>query len=471
MSRHNIIVIYLLLVALIPAGHAVAQETEIIKMDVSTPGNNELAPILRDSVLFFISNRRTNLLVTYMDQNEELLYRVLSAPLKSKGNTGPAKLFAPPGQPRFNAGPLTFSSNGATLIATHNLSNDYKHRKNSKKDNRLGLFTARKRNDAWHQFQQITLNASKSHSIGHPSLSRDGSMLFFVSDMEGGYGDTDIYVSHKHGDEWGEPKNLGPGINTAGKELFPFIHPSGKLYFSSDGHSTQGAFDLFHIEWVNSKAVPVPLPIPVNSEYNDYSCFIADDQKWGFFASDRSGDDDIYRFSLPQISCTDPQEVTEDNYCYTFFENGPFKTDTLPYIYRWDFGDGESAVGLEVDHCLPGPGKYAINLSVVDTLLNEELFSVASYNLDLEETNQIWFEDPDTISVGESIDLQASIRGFEGISKNLTFYWDFDSGDSRIGKDIVYTYHTSGKYMITCSTILNDNREVCFYRNIIVNDP
>jgi hypothetical protein len=461
----------LLLLAILMTTQTPAQEIEIKKLNISTTGNSELAPVLQDSVLYFISNRRTNLLVTYMDQNEALLYRILKAPLKAGGKPGSAKLFSPPGQPRFNAGPITFSANGSQLIATHNVKNHISHSKKQKQNNQLGLFSAINKDGAWRQYKIMELFPEASFSIGQPTLSPDSKILFFVSDMEGGHGDTDIYVSYKQGESWGEPQNLGPGVNTSGKELFPFIHASGKLYFSSDGYNGQGGFDIYHINWKNPNARPVALPSPINTIHNDYSGYIAPDENRGYFSSDRAGDDDIYQFTLPQIACPDPQEIEEDNYCFTFFENGPFKTDTLPYIYRWNFGDGQTAVGLEVDHCFPGPGDYAINLNVVDTLLNEELFSVASYNLNLKETNQIWFNVADTIKTGETINLTATIRGFDDAISQPGFYWDFDSEDNRFGKDIAYIYKRPGRYRITCSSVLNNNREVCFYKEIIVIDP
>ena len=76
---------------------------------------------------------------------------------------------------------------------------------------------------------------SDEYSVAHPSLSYDGKKLFFSSDMPGGFGGMDLYVSDKEGGRWGPPINLGPSINTEGNEIFPTSHKSGKLYFASDG--------------------------------------------------------------------------------------------------------------------------------------------------------------------------------------------------------------------------------------------
>ncbi|WP_291861366.1 PKD domain-containing protein [Marinilabilia sp.] len=470
MTPMKTISVLIALTALAISGRAPAQDIVIQPVKINTPGNSEIAPLLEDSVLYFISNRRTNLLVTYLNQDDELLYHVFTAPLQADGTLGKTTLFAPPDQPRYNAGSLTFSANGSQMIATHNKSNKTTTRKTRDQSNPLSLYAAEKKDKGWHGYEQLQLNIPLGSSIGHPSLSEDGRFLFFVSDMETGEGATDIYVSEKNGGKWGTPRNIGSHINTSGRELFPFIHPSGKLYFSSDAHNESGGLNIYYIDWKDTKANPVELPIPINSTSNDFSCFISDDEKWGYFASDRNGDDDIFRFSMPQVGCSDPQEIVEDNYCFTFFENGPFKSDTLPYIYRWDFGDGQNAIGLEVDHCFPGPGKYHINLNVVDTLLNEDLFSVASYDLNLERTSQIWFEAPDTIQTYQPIHLKAHPRELEGLSSEPVYWWSFGDGETRIGKNIDYQYKKAGNYQIICSTTLTDGRIICYYRNITIFD-
>ncbi|MFO8000755.1 MAG: PKD domain-containing protein [Marinilabilia sp.] len=470
MIRTHTLLIFILLLPLL-GGQLRGQEIEVRKLEINTPGNSEMAPVLKDSVLYFLSNRRTNILVTYLDQDEELLYRIFRAPLKPDGTFKKPKLFSPPGQPRFNAGPLTFSSNGATLIATHNLSDSYRRSKPPDNNNLLGLFSARKENKGWRQYEKLPLNIPEGYSAGHPSISEDGRFLFFVSDMDDGHGNTDIYVSRRLGGEWSDPENLGPQINTPGKELFPFIHPSGKLFFTSDGHEGPGEFCIYYTEWDTPETKPVPLPPPINSNSNDFSSFIADNEKWGYFASDRSGDDEIYEFRFPEIACSEPSEVKADNLCFTFFEDGPARTDTLPQIYRWDFGDGESATGLKVDHCFPGPGNYEVTLHVVDTLTNEELSSVASYDLELKPSRQIWFELPDTITTGEKIQMMAEFSGYEEVPENPVFFWDFDNGESRIGQNISYIYQEPGDYKVTCASVLDDGQEVCFFREITVIDP
>lgn len=470
MTPKKIFSAFLIVTSFAISGKTAAQEIEVRPVKINTINNSELAPVIEDSVLYFISNRRTNLLVTYLNQEDELLFRVFKAPLKADGTIGNATLFAPPDQPRYNAGSLTFSANGNKMIATHNKSNRNTTRKNRDRNNPLALYSAEKKGNGWYDYRRLHTDLPPGSSFAQPSLSPDGNYLFFVSDMESEDGSTDIFMSEKRGDGWGIPIKLGSHINTSGKELFPFIHRSGKLYFTSNGHKGPGGYNIYYIDWQNKNARPVLMPSPINTIANDFSCYISDDEKWGYFASDRNGDDDIFRFSMPQMTCNNPQEVVEDNYCFTFFENGPFKSDTLPYIYRWDFGDGQQTTGLEADHCFPGPGNYHINLNVVDTLLNEELFSVASYNLKLEQTPQVWFEIPDTISTHHPINLSADPRKMENLAPDPVFWWDFGDGETRFGRNIDYQYKAAGEYQLVCSTKLADGRTVCFFRNITVID-
>jgi len=70
-------------------------------------------------------------------------------------------------------------------------------------------------------------------------ITADGRYLYFGSDREGGLGGRDLWVSEKIDDEWGEPVNLGPPINTAGDEDRPFLSADGReLWF--DGTSRKG---------------------------------------------------------------------------------------------------------------------------------------------------------------------------------------------------------------------------------------
>jgi outer membrane protein OmpA-like peptidoglycan-associated protein/tetratricopeptide (TPR) repeat protein len=159
--------------------------------------------------------------------------------------------------------------------------------------------------DGWSTPENLGENINTEAWESAPSLSPDKRDLYFASNRGGGYGKSDIYVSHRMPDgSWSAPQNAGPAINTAGTESCPFIHADNQtLYFTSDGHPGYGGDDLFMIKksangaW--SKAEN--LGYPINTIENEGSLVIASDGKTAFYASDRSdskGGLDLYSFEL-----------------------------------------------------------------------------------------------------------------------------------------------------------------------------
>jgi len=140
----------------------------------------------------------------------------------------------------------------------------------------------------------------------HPSVTEDGLTLYFVSNMDGGFGGKDIWKVSRAGvsDSWGEPENLGPDINTKGDEMFPFIHPDGTLYFASDGHPGMGGLDIFRAEEQEGGRWSVEnMKSPINSSSDDFGITFQKEKEEGFFSSTRKGrgNDDIYAFVLPPL--------------------------------------------------------------------------------------------------------------------------------------------------------------------------
>ena len=138
-----------------------------------------------------------------------------------------------------------------------------------------------------------------------PSLSPDKRDLYFASSRAGGYGASDIYVSHLlPNGRWSEPENLGPEINTVGSESCPFIHADNQtLYFTSNGHPGYGGDDLFLSKKgpKNTWGKAINLGYPINTIENEGSLVIAADGRTAYYASDRGdskGGLDIYTFEL-----------------------------------------------------------------------------------------------------------------------------------------------------------------------------
>ena len=156
-------------------------------------------------------------------------------------------------------------------------------------------------NGQWDEIEELPFN-DDVYSNGHPALSPDEKRLYFVSDREGGIGQTDIYVVDILEDnKYGEPQNLGPKVNTEGREMFPFIAKDSTLYFSSDGYLNLGMLDIFESGFIKGDTLrPQNMGAPYNSRYDDFALFINSDTNQGFLSSNRpdgQGNDDIYSFA------------------------------------------------------------------------------------------------------------------------------------------------------------------------------
>lgn len=432
--------------------------------------SNEIAPFFQDSVLYFSSNRKSSLLVTYLGSNNEYLYKTYLSQLNANGKWSDPKLAFTSIQNPFSNGPLFLNKDGKQLIITQSQSENAKSINDNKKGDLMGLFEYDKSNSNWSNPIALPFNSITDYSVGHPTLSPDGKELFFSSDMNKGYGKTDIYMCENKNGTWSEPINLGSAINTPGNEVFPFYHPSGRLYFASDGHAGQGGLDIFYsVAKGNGWSEPISLGFPVNSSFDDYGCFVSENGEWGYFTSNRDKSDNIYEFKQAFPVFLDCQPQVEDNYCFTLFENGSYKSDTLPYVYRWDFGDGHSGKGLEVDHCFPGPGAYHVALNVVDTLLKEDLYIVAQYDINLEKTEQIYISSPDTVKIGVATEFNANKTYFK-TSEPDGFFWDFGDGTRLKGESLVHNFSKKGTYTIKCGTVFKGemDKKFCTTKEITV---
>jgi len=203
---------------------------------------------------------------------------------------------------KYHEGPATFSADGTRVIFTRNNYNNGQSAASKDGVNKLKLYTARQVNGVWVDIEEMPFN-NDEYSTGHPALSRDNQRLYFASDMPGGFGGTDIYVSKWEGIRWSAPVNMGADVNSKGNELFPFVDEKGNLYLASDGLPGLGDLDMFYVELMPdgkaSKNIR-NLGEPLNSAKDDFGLVTDGDRKSGYFSSNRKNggsDDDIYRFS------------------------------------------------------------------------------------------------------------------------------------------------------------------------------
>jgi len=136
----------------------------------------------------------------------------------------------------------------------------------------------------------------------HPAWNEDETVLYFVSDMPGGYGGKDIWRATKQGGAYEKPINLGEAINTPGDEMFPFVRDNGELYFSSNYHIGMGGYDIFiATEDEEGNWIMENMGSPINSPADDFGIAYVVGENKGMFTSNRKGSrsDDIYSFLVP----------------------------------------------------------------------------------------------------------------------------------------------------------------------------
>lgn len=215
--------------------------------------------------------------------------------------------FSPTINSKFNEASAVFTKDGKTIYFTRNNFLEGKKGKDKGMDKErttlIKIYKASLVDGEWTNFKELPFN-SDLYSTAHPALSKDEKTLYFSSDMPGTLGGADIFkVAIEKNDKYGKPENLGPIINTEGRESFPFIAPDGSLYFASDGHLGLGGLDIFESKFEeNTFLKPTNIGKPINSSKDDFG-FIIDTKKMGYFTSSRNGGegfDDIYKF----IVCT-----------------------------------------------------------------------------------------------------------------------------------------------------------------------
>jgi OmpA-OmpF porin, OOP family len=170
------------------------------------------------------------------------------------------------------------------------------------------IYYSFKINGKWSKPLNLGANVNSSSWDSHPSLSADGRTLYFSSGRNGGYGKEDIYVSHiDDKGVWQPAVNVGPTINTADKEISPFIHADGTtLYFASDGWMGMGGMDIFYtIGMDTSWITPKNMGYPLNTHINDETLFITVDGKKGYCSKFDQGSPTmssrilLYEFDVP----------------------------------------------------------------------------------------------------------------------------------------------------------------------------
>ncbi|MBU0763868.1 MAG: PKD domain-containing protein [Bacteroidetes bacterium] len=450
--------------------HAQDIQTENLELLPFNIGDaDEFAPVFYRDGIVFASNRKSDLVICYSDTTGKHLTDIYYVKAKDSVKFALPSILAPELTTAFHEGPACFTADGNKIFYTRNLETPKKSGRKKTGDNRFGIYTAELMDGVWQNIQPFKYNDA-GYNTGHASISPDGKNLFFVSDREGGSGGSDIWSCNWIDTAWSKPENMGRSVNTPGREVFPFIHESGRLYFASDGNNGAGGLDLYYTiqkdgRWQKPKA----LASPYNSQADDFGYLTDALFRDVYFTSNREGTDDIYRVrsTMPDFGFCDTMQLND--YCYVFFEDGPMQLDTTTLEYEWDFGDGSKLRNIEAEHCFEGPGTYTVQLNVIDTATGEIYSRQAVYELLIEDIIQPYINCPDTSITGRQIVFDARATNLPGYEIE-GYFWDFGEGNRKQGESVTFTYDEPGKRTvqlgIIASGITGEKKRFCVVKDI-----
>jgi outer membrane protein OmpA-like peptidoglycan-associated protein/Tol biopolymer transport system component len=297
---------------------------------------------------------------------------------KVNGAWGKARNFGPPINTPENEGQPFFSSDGSILFFTRCTGGG--------RSSDCNIYFTFLDGDRWAPPVKLGAPVNTREWESQPSISFDGKTLYFASNRDGGFGEIDLFESTYANGKWSEPKNLGPKINTPGRDQNPCIaKDNNTLYFNSDGHPSIGGVDLYVSrrqpdgEW----GEPVNLGYPINTSGNELTLSISGDGEYAYYVSDKlkdgKGGFDIYYFKLPQNM--QPQKT---NYLKAVvFEDGNKAKKLDAKVELIDLETGKPVIESysnkvtgEFLICLPLNKNYALNVSKNGYLFYSENFSL-----------------------------------------------------------------------------------------------
>jgi outer membrane protein OmpA-like peptidoglycan-associated protein len=218
----------------------------------------------------------------------------------------PAVNMGPPINSVVNEGAMTLSPDGRTMVFTIcEVYGDFGEGRQGMGS--CDLFVSQRVGEnRWSKPRNLGPKINTTKFDSQPCIASDGKSIYFSSARPGGQGESDLWVINITDKGFSDPQNLGPRLNTPGKEDGVFIHPDNQtLYFASDGQVGMGGRDLFMSKRKSDGTWgdPVNLGYPINTSDDERTLFIDAKGDLAYFASDREGgigDLDIYCFKLPE---------------------------------------------------------------------------------------------------------------------------------------------------------------------------
>jgi peptidoglycan-associated lipoprotein len=274
---------------------------------INTP-LTELSPIeTADGELFYATFNKKSKIVITGDEDEDFHLKIYSTKAGSEGNWAkPKKLSKKINREDFHTGNVAFSKDGRTMYFTRSrLSGD--------SITSSTVYTSNYDGDKWEGARELEgVNGDWVATHPAPGALFGDEVLYFSSNMPGGYGGFDIYYcTYRGGTEFSAPVNLGEVINSTGDEVTPF-YSDGLLYYSSDGLPGIGGFDVFGSSWDGTEwSKPVNMGLVYNSTYDDLYFSWNDEKKKGYLISNRPYPKK--RSSKNETCCDDIFEISKQD--------------------------------------------------------------------------------------------------------------------------------------------------------------
>jgi hypothetical protein len=476
-KRRYIAIFGFILVAGLPLlwGQNTPSPYRIEKLSVSTVGSNEMSPVIVKDGIIFISDKRTSSIINHTNYNDERLYNLYLA-VKTDTVFGRPQRIIDPASHLAQYGSVCIANDNKTIYFTRSVLSGKAARRKSIV-NPMGIFIGELSGTNIINVRPFEYNdPDNKYECRYPSLSSDGKYLYFASNMPGGQGGSDIYYCENLNGKWGKPVNLGPKVNTASLENYPFMHPSGRLYFSSDRPSSapyMGNMDIYYTSLVYGVwDTPVALPEPINSKDDDFA-FVADNNlQEGYFSRLSGSSFDILSFRSTMIRKATCDSLLIDTYGYEFSEENAVRFDTIPFKYVWNFSDGGKEEGIKISHYFPGPGKYTITVDITNLVTKELRKAEKVIDLEIPKIEQPYITSPEYCQPGQQLALNADSTYLPGW--NITqYYWNFGDGSFATGKQVTHKFTREGEYNV--QLIVSDRpdangvvKEKCVSKNISV---
>ena len=263
-------------------------------LDINDSKYADFSGVITDDNTFYFASTRNTARRKY-GRNEEPYMDIYTATYNANGTfSEPVPLSELNTQ--WHDGPVAITGDGKTMYFASESFKEGKFEKDTpgQRTGLIYLFKATKADGKWGNIQALPFNG-KEWNTGNPSISKDGKWLYFASNRKGSMGgSTDIWkVEVKGSNSYGEPQNLGLKVNTEGRENFPFITDDNKLFFASEGRKGLGGMDIYMID-LNKDSEAMNLGMPVNSPKDDFAFSFNTTKNFGFFSSNKTGNDELY---------------------------------------------------------------------------------------------------------------------------------------------------------------------------------